>query len=64
MDAKAVADAVNRAGVRIAVWPSPDELLGPLISEVKAGDVVLIMSNGAVGNLHRRLLDALTKRKP
>jgi UDP-N-acetylmuramate-alanine ligase len=63
MDAKAVADAVNGAGVRIGVWPSPDELLGPLISEVKTGDVVLIMSNGAVGNLHRRLLDVLAESK-
>jgi UDP-N-acetylmuramate: L-alanyl-gamma-D-glutamyl-meso-diaminopimelate ligase len=62
-DAKAVADAVNGAGVRIGVWPSPDELLGPLISEVKTGDVVLIMSNGAVGNLHRRLLDVLAESK-
>ena len=64
MDARAVADSVNGTGVRIGVWASPDELLGPLISEVKTGDVVLIMSNGAVGNLHRRLLEALTESQP
>lgn len=61
MDAAAVAASLREAGIRIEVQPSPDDVLGPLLAEAKSGDVVLIMSNGAVGNLHQRLLDALAK---
>ncbi|MGA7306393.1 MAG: UDP-N-acetylmuramate--L-alanine ligase [Rhodothermales bacterium] len=61
MDAAEVATTVQRTGTEIGVWPTPDELLEPLHSALRGGDVVLIMSNGAVGNLHSRLLDALAR---
>lgn len=62
MDAGAVARTVAESGTRIEVHPSPEEVLGPLTEAVTEGDVVLIMSNGAIGNLHARLLDALRMR--
>ena len=37
----------------------PDEILARLPSELRSGDVVLCMSNGAFGNLPRRLLALL-----
>jgi UDP-N-acetylmuramate: L-alanyl-gamma-D-glutamyl-meso-diaminopimelate ligase len=40
---------------------SVDEILELLKRELRAGDHVLIMSNGGFGGLHRRLLDALGK---
>lgn len=59
MDAGNVAKNLRGKGTEIDVRPSPDEVLGPLCRAVRPGDVVLIMSNGAVGNLHQRLLTAL-----
>jgi len=35
------------------------EIVRTLISELRAGDVVAIMSNGAFGGIHEKLLDAL-----
>jgi UDP-N-acetylmuramate: L-alanyl-gamma-D-glutamyl-meso-diaminopimelate ligase len=41
---------------------SMDELVGALARETRAGDQVLIMSNGGFGGLHGKLLEALSKR--
>lgn len=40
---------------------TPEQILQHLQQTVKAGDVVLIMSNGKFENLHQRLLDLLQK---
>lgn len=40
-------------------FPGADQLLDHLAEEVQTGDVVLIMSNGAFDNIHRRLLERL-----
>ncbi len=63
MDSSEVAANVRRSGTEIGVFPSPDAILQPLADAARTGDVVLIMSNGAVGNLHRRLLEKLTERR-
>lgn len=42
-----------------------DEILGHLTTELKAGDVVAILSNGGFDNIHTRLLELLrTNRRP
>jgi UDP-N-acetylmuramate: L-alanyl-gamma-D-glutamyl-meso-diaminopimelate ligase len=59
-DAGAVARAV---GAHASTEPSVDALLARLVADLRAGDQVLIMSNGGFGGLHRRLLEALQARK-
>ncbi|MDV6315551.1 UDP-N-acetylmuramate:L-alanyl-gamma-D-glutamyl-meso-diaminopimelate ligase [Idiomarina sp. HP20-50] len=41
------------------VFESTDDLLAGLLTEVNAGDSVLIMSNGSFDGLHQRFLEAL-----
>jgi UDP-N-acetylmuramate: L-alanyl-gamma-D-glutamyl-meso-diaminopimelate ligase len=56
--------AVMRAlGPRGQVAGSIDALLGGLLTAVRAGDHVLIMSNGGFGGLHDKLLAALEARE-
>jgi UDP-N-acetylmuramate: L-alanyl-gamma-D-glutamyl-meso-diaminopimelate ligase len=55
--AQLVAD-VSAAGQRARELPV-DEILAALVAEARDGDDVLIMSNGAFGGLHTRLLEAL-----
>jgi UDP-N-acetylmuramate: L-alanyl-gamma-D-glutamyl-meso-diaminopimelate ligase len=57
-----VAGAVAGLGTRARVFSELDELLKALNAELRAGDHVLIMSNGSFGGLHTRLLDALRSR--
>jgi UDP-N-acetylmuramate: L-alanyl-gamma-D-glutamyl-meso-diaminopimelate ligase len=40
-----------------------DEILNYLISELRTGDIVAIMSNGGFGGIHEKLLAALKERK-
>ena len=49
-------------GAKAAVMRTIPELLESLVSELQAGDRVLIMSNGGFGGLHDRLLAALRAR--
>ena len=37
-----------------------DDIISTIVAEHRAGDVVLLMSNGGFGGIHRRLLQALT----
>ncbi|HEY8075982.1 MAG TPA: Mur ligase family protein, partial [Labilithrix sp.] len=49
-------------GDRAAAMPSVDAILDALASGAAPGDTVALLSNGAFGGLHARLLDALAKR--
>ncbi len=59
MDTEAVARTATASGTPTFVYPSADTLLPALVEAVRPGDVVLIMSNGAFGGIHTRLLAAL-----
>ncbi len=50
-------------GAKATVNRELSELLSLLVSELRPGDQVLIMSNGGFGGLHERLLDALRLRQ-
>lgn len=43
--------------------PDVDEIVSSLRNELRAGDVVAIMSNGAFGGIHEKLLAALAESK-
>jgi len=59
-------DAVSvfrNAGRLVHCMASLDALIGALLQEARAGDHVLIMSNGAFGGIHARLLSALAAKE-
>ncbi len=49
-------------GDRVKLAASVDEIVHSLAAEARAGDHVLIMSNGGFGGLHDKLLAALRAR--
>jgi UDP-N-acetylmuramate: L-alanyl-gamma-D-glutamyl-meso-diaminopimelate ligase len=55
-------DVAAELGARAAVIRALPELVEALASDLRAGDRVLIMSNGGFGGLHDRLLAALRAR--
>jgi UDP-N-acetylmuramate: L-alanyl-gamma-D-glutamyl-meso-diaminopimelate ligase len=56
--------AVAALGGRARFAASIDGLVAGLVAEARAGDVVLIMSNGGFGGLQGKLLEALAARGP
>lgn len=63
LDLAVVAEAI-RADGRIAETPESVERIVERVSESAApGDTVVVMSNGAFGGIHDRLLVALTRRR-
>jgi len=51
--------ALQSAGVEARSCPDVDGIVDQLVNEVRSGDTVLIMSNGAFGNIWEKLLTAL-----
>ena len=52
-------EALKPLGARAHVAPTLPELLDGLVAELRAGDHVLVMSNGGFGGIHRTLLARL-----
>ena len=59
MDPHAVIDALRSAGKTAEYIPDVDEIVRRLAPELRAGDVVAVMSNGGFGGIHEKLLAAL-----
>jgi UDP-N-acetylmuramate: L-alanyl-gamma-D-glutamyl-meso-diaminopimelate ligase len=57
------AAALGGLGDRLRVAEALDELLAILLEQLRAGDRVVVMSNGGFGGLHQRLLDGLAARE-
>jgi UDP-N-acetylmuramate: L-alanyl-gamma-D-glutamyl-meso-diaminopimelate ligase len=57
-----LAGAVSAMGDRVSLAASVDALVTGLAAQVRAGDHVLVMSNGGFGGLHEKLLAALRTR--
>jgi len=58
-DPESVAAGIRARGIPAHVAEGADALLPLLLEALRPGDIALIMSNGAFGNLHERLLRAL-----
>ena len=56
--------AVAALGPRASFAANVDALVGALTEDSRAGDHILVMSNGGFGGLHEKLLAALRARKP
>jgi UDP-N-acetylmuramate: L-alanyl-gamma-D-glutamyl-meso-diaminopimelate ligase len=52
-------DVVSQSGIPATVYSSTDEIIDHLVSQSRAGDHILIMSNGGFEGIHQRMLDAL-----
>lgn len=59
MDIDAVLDHLRQSGLHAESGRNADELLDPLLAFLRPGDVALVMSNGAFGDIHDRLLTRL-----
>lgn len=57
------AAVVAPLGDRASTAPDPDAIVTTLTRELRAGDHVLVMSNGAFGDLHAKLISALETRR-
>jgi UDP-N-acetylmuramate: L-alanyl-gamma-D-glutamyl-meso-diaminopimelate ligase len=56
------AEALAPLGARASVHHDLGELVAAVAAEARAGDRVLVMSNGGFGGVHQKLLDALAGR--
>jgi len=61
-DPESVAAGIRARGIPAHVAEGADALLPLLLEALRPGDIALIMSNGAFGNLHERLLGALRQQ--
>jgi UDP-N-acetylmuramate: L-alanyl-gamma-D-glutamyl-meso-diaminopimelate ligase len=62
-EAELVGSMVRR-GKRARFIASVNEIVGTLVQELRPGDRVVLLSNGAFGGIHERLLDALAGPGP
>jgi UDP-N-acetylmuramate-alanine ligase len=63
LDRRALADALERRGVRSVMPDSGEDPVARLLPELARGDVVLGCSSGSFDDFHRRLLYELRKRR-
>jgi UDP-N-acetylmuramate: L-alanyl-gamma-D-glutamyl-meso-diaminopimelate ligase len=56
------AEALAPLGGKASVHTELDTLVADVVAQARAGDRVLVMSNGGFGGVHQRLLDALQRR--
>ena len=63
IDAKKLAQDIQAAGTRARWMDGPDAIVTALGRESQRGDVLLVMSNGAFGGIHDKLLRALAARE-
>jgi UDP-N-acetylmuramate: L-alanyl-gamma-D-glutamyl-meso-diaminopimelate ligase len=59
MDPRELADSLRADGVVADFIPEVDRIVASVAPEAKAGDVLLVMSNGSFGGIHDKLLEAL-----
>ena len=62
LSAAQLAKDISKRGVEAHYFPEVNAMLPFILSEAKAGDVLLIMSTGSFDNLIDRLLEGLSKR--
>ncbi len=55
-------EALAPLGARARAYMALDALVGDVVATARAGDHILVMSNGGFGGVHQKLLDALAAR--
>ena len=59
LSAEQLVDDLRAGGQRARYIPDVDGIVRTIVAEHREGDVVVLMSNGAFGGIHRKLLHAL-----
>ncbi len=59
LDATQLVQDLQTRGQRARNMPDNDDIIRTIVSEHRDGDVVVVMSNGGFGGIHRKLLRAL-----
>jgi UDP-N-acetylmuramate: L-alanyl-gamma-D-glutamyl-meso-diaminopimelate ligase len=59
LDADRLVEDLRAQGKPARHLPDNDEIIGTIVREHREGDVVVLMSNGGFGGIHRKLLQAL-----
>ena len=57
-----VDDLVNQCQQPCFVEQSIDDLVAKIIEQSQAGDTIVVMSNGGFGNIHDKILAAITRK--
>jgi UDP-N-acetylmuramate: L-alanyl-gamma-D-glutamyl-meso-diaminopimelate ligase len=52
-------DDLRSSGQQARYIPEIDDIIGTIVREHDDGDVVVLMSNGGFGGIHRKLVQAL-----
>jgi UDP-N-acetylmuramate: L-alanyl-gamma-D-glutamyl-meso-diaminopimelate ligase len=52
-------DDLTRAGVAARHLPSVEAIVEAVVAEARDGDLIVVMSNGGFGGIHRKLIEAL-----
>jgi UDP-N-acetylmuramate: L-alanyl-gamma-D-glutamyl-meso-diaminopimelate ligase len=60
LSAEQLVDDLKQAGQRARHVPEVDDIISAIVREHRDGDVVVLMSNGGFGGIHRKLLQALS----
>ena len=55
-------DALSGRGLVAHFAANVDQIVEEVVAEAQPGDLLLVMSNGAFGNIHERLIDAISAR--
>jgi UDP-N-acetylmuramate: L-alanyl-gamma-D-glutamyl-meso-diaminopimelate ligase len=63
LDVRAVARAVEQTGRRAEALPSVDAIVARVLELAREGDTVVVMSNGAFGQIHDQLLAGLALQR-
>ena len=61
-DSKSLVADLRGRGLDAMLMADADQVVAELTPELPAGAVILVMSNGAFGNIHQKLLDELSAR--
>jgi len=62
LDTRALIEAILQQGKPAFALPDAAQIVTHLVPELRAGDVVAIMSNGGFGGIHERILSALQSK--
>ncbi len=63
LDTNRLIDCISEAGKPAFALPDAATIIEHLLLELRAGDVVAIMSNGGFGGIHEKLLEGLKSRR-
>lgn len=59
LSAEQLIDDLRAKGEKARYIPHVDDIVRTIVAERRAGDVVVLMSNGGFGGIHRKLIEAL-----